>query len=1106
MPDTAGANDYVSVLGPNWEKELDTAEKRVDDIVKKIAGISAQSRGTETQLIDASSYANAVKLTQQLAEAERKLATEATKAARLQEQLNQRRTEARSAAAALTQANERLARAQSAEGRELALVAEQTRRANAENRALAQGSLAAEGSLESMRAELRILTLDFDALSESERTASQAGVMMQTRINELTQGLTEADEATGRFGRGVGDYPQTFSAAVQALQAARTELAAQLTQVEEGSDAYRVLSTQIERLDTVLDSNTTRVIGSRQAARELREVSLELADTLGVQSTAFRNVTDVAGGLTDAIGDTQSVINRAASDTRDFDEVLGAAQGIAGTFGVAEGAAVLFGASQEDVQKSQERLMAVMTVLQSLQEVQNALQSESAAMAFVATVKQKALAVVLGIKNLVLTGNIAGTTADTVAVGANTTATNLQTAATVRSTLAMRALRIALIASGIGLIVVALLAAANAMGVFGDSAADAAEETANLTKESEDLAAALDKVSKASEKTRNSRAGGLDEQRRELELMKAKGASLIDIYNQEQKIARMELSNARVSAFTIQSQIADNQKKGIASEALQEQLSDLNKAGLDAANDIEIRRQAFLTAQREKAAAEGEKAREKQLKSGEEARKKQEDYDKRELKAQGEILQLKKRMELNALKEVAEDEGGNLTTRLEASSLFFLKQIEAARLKADIEIKESEKTKSELVLIEAAYEEEKYTITQEAFKRRMELVNANVDAEIEIRQAGLERINENSANGSYDALSPLTAQLGAGVITVEEYEKQKADIQFAFEQQRLRDTIAFLKEQEEEVRAAGKNTLDIQKAINEAEARLREGNLQDFLSAQEKKKEKQLEIISQIQGYVGVANNLLSIEKIKSDERIAQLDKEKEAIGARYDKEIEGIQNSLLSEEDKALKLAELNAKKQQEQAAIDAKQKEEKTRQAQFEKELTIANIIINTAALVISEYLKGSFPAAIAAGISGAAQLAVAIATPIPQYKMGIESTPADGPAILGDGNRKEVVRTPDGQVFTTPDRATLFPFLAKGTRVFPSIQDYVRSQQQDGTASTVIIPLPAVMPGNQDAEDRAMARQTAAIVGAIKGQRPFVIKGYSRDFEDFYKRRTG
>lgn len=66
-----------------------------------------------------------------------------------------------------------------------------------------------EDSLKSLRAKLSNLTAEYDSLSKSERNASK-GQGIQKKINDITNELKEAEEATQRYYRNVGNYENSI--------------------------------------------------------------------------------------------------------------------------------------------------------------------------------------------------------------------------------------------------------------------------------------------------------------------------------------------------------------------------------------------------------------------------------------------------------------------------------------------------------------------------------------------------------------------------------------------------------------------------------------------------------------------------------------------------------------------------------------------------------------------------------------------------------------------------------------------------------------------------------------------------------------------------------
>ena len=86
-----------------------------------------------------------------------------------------------------------------------------------EQEALASGN---EGSLTSLRAQLSNATKEFDNLSRAEREGAK-GKEMLDHINALTDEIKEAEEATQRYQRNVGNYKSALEGAEKAVDGLR---------------------------------------------------------------------------------------------------------------------------------------------------------------------------------------------------------------------------------------------------------------------------------------------------------------------------------------------------------------------------------------------------------------------------------------------------------------------------------------------------------------------------------------------------------------------------------------------------------------------------------------------------------------------------------------------------------------------------------------------------------------------------------------------------------------------------------------------------------------------------------------------------------------------
>ena len=205
------------------------------------------------------------------------------------------------------------------------------------------------------------------------------------------------------------------------------------------------------------DSTSAGTQSAKQRLREMQKELIAMAEA-GQQGTdAFKRLEQQAGSLKDEIGDVNQRIKNLASDTKRIDAFVGAVQGIAAGFQIAQGAAALFGDENEDLQKAMLKVQGAMALANGVQQVANLLQKESAVMMGANTLATKAYAFVVG------------------------TATG-----------AMRAFRIALAATGIGAIVVALGFAAEAMGLFSSKTEEATDDQKKLKRSLEDTAGTLE--------------------------------------------------------------------------------------------------------------------------------------------------------------------------------------------------------------------------------------------------------------------------------------------------------------------------------------------------------------------------------------------------------------------------------------------------------------------------------------------------------------------------------------------------------------------------------------------------------------------------------------
>lgn len=121
---------------------------------------------------------------------------------------------------------------------------------------------------------------------------------------------------------------------------------------------------------------------------KLKELKQQLSQ-LEEGSAEFNAVAKEAGKLEDKIGDINKRVRALASDTKRLDAFVGAAQGIAGGFAAAQGAIALFGAENEDLNKTLLKVQSSVALLNGVQQIANTLNKDSAFMVKLSSAAQE---------------------------------------------------------------------------------------------------------------------------------------------------------------------------------------------------------------------------------------------------------------------------------------------------------------------------------------------------------------------------------------------------------------------------------------------------------------------------------------------------------------------------------------------------------------------------------------------------------------------------------------------------------------------------------------------------------------------------------------------
>lgn len=345
---------------------------------------------------------------------------------------------------------------------------------------------------------------------------------------------------------GTSDEFQQLTTVIDFVKSKLGELDPNTEQFKELTDVVatgeQVLAQYGNTVDNVTAKHTTLRTQLRAAREELARMEQQGQDN----TKEFETLSIATGKLQEQFNRTQTRIRVLASETKNVDFGIGAIRGVASAFGVAEGAATLFGIKNEDVTQSIARLNSILLILNGLQELQNVLRKDSVVA-------------------------IVGEELATKAVAA---AQYIYTLAVGTSTGALKAFKIALLSTGIGALIVLLGSAIEAMSSFGDKTDDTKDYVDKLTAALEDQ---IDILGVYNDLVKNSGAVNEEQLKRTITFTANQNAQL-----KQQQQLEQELSDNRVKTL-----LKERQNDQNVATSIRQQQDRVLSAGKDSGDFIE---------------------------------------------------------------------------------------------------------------------------------------------------------------------------------------------------------------------------------------------------------------------------------------------------------------------------------------------------------------------------------------------------------------------------------------------------------------------------------------------------------------------------------------
>jgi DNA repair exonuclease SbcCD ATPase subunit len=313
-------------------------------------------------------------------------------------------------------------------------------------------------------------------------------------------------------------------------------------------------------------SETDQATGQfKNLKQELRSIEGELnkmAEAGQSGTEAFKKLQQRAGQVKDQISDTKSAIKALSSDTFRLDAFAQGAQAIAGGFAAAQGSLALFGTENKAVEEAIKKTQGAMALLQGVTAITNVLQKESAFSQLFLNKAQKEGAVATGVATTATKGfsrALAATGVGALVIGLGLLIANFDDVKKV----VMNLLKpfdgiIAKVRDFLSVI---------SFGLIDDSATAKTKDNA-------------EKVVDAFNKTKDAMKENEKVIERRIELAKAEGKGIREIYNLEKQLADLRIKNLKVE----QDALKLKEKAGNATEDEKKRIKELTTEIADATN------------------------------------------------------------------------------------------------------------------------------------------------------------------------------------------------------------------------------------------------------------------------------------------------------------------------------------------------------------------------------------------------------------------------------------------------------------------------------------------------------------------------------------------
>lgn len=398
-----------------------------------------------------------------------------------------------------TQAKNNAAGSDAAAG--LAVEKEALSQRNAELRNAAKLQLAEIDSINEAKAANAQLIAERNELNLSDEASIAKKNELNAAIDKNNEFIRANSSELEKQKINIGNYPQIVGILGSSLAGIQEKLEQMAAAGQETTEAFARLTLEQKILQGTMDRQEQGFSNVNQALRSTKN-ALDAMALAGLENTeTFEKLNLAYTAAEQKVKDLHREQSILTSDAPGITALTGVAKGLGGAYALGAGAASLLADGNEKVEKELNKLVAVMTFLQGLQEATSALRERNAIGAALETEATKALNFVKEIEAKIWPKQAAAVAADTEAKIANVAATEASEAATITNTAAVEAeavategaaaatigLKTALVGTGIGIVIVAIALLIAKIIEWSEADNKAARESAELAEAMEKI-------------------------------------------------------------------------------------------------------------------------------------------------------------------------------------------------------------------------------------------------------------------------------------------------------------------------------------------------------------------------------------------------------------------------------------------------------------------------------------------------------------------------------------------------------------------------------------------------------------------------------------------